>query len=124
MTSGRRVDVQFPYRLDASGRVVTAGYDAHVEQLIEQVLFTNPTERVNRPEFGCGLLQSVFEPVSAEVLTAMESTIQAALSRWLADTVHATKVDIEAVGSQVRVGIDYRILATNVMRSSTFTVPA
>ena len=41
--------------------------DDHIRDLIEQVLFTSPGERVMRPDFGAGLLALVFEPNSVEL---------------------------------------------------------
>ena len=49
----------------------------HVRDLIEQVLFTTPGERVNRPTFGSGLLQLVFAPNSDALAAATEMTVQA-----------------------------------------------
>ena len=55
--------------------------------MIEQMLFTNPGERVNRPDFGSGLMQLVFAPNSPELAAALEFTLQAALDRWLGDVI-------------------------------------
>ena len=61
MTTTTRVDIAYPYTFDQRGRTATATYGDHVRQMLEQLLLTNPGERVNRPEFGGGLLQLVFE---------------------------------------------------------------
>ena len=45
----------------------TPRHDEHVRDLIEQLLFTSPGERVMRPDFGCGLLDLVFAPNSPEL---------------------------------------------------------
>ena len=56
--------LDFPYHVDGTGRSATTGAADHVRDLIEQVLFTAPGERVMRPDFGSGLLALVFEPNS------------------------------------------------------------
>ena len=59
-------DLDFPYHFDGRGRTATTGRDDHIRDLIEQVLFTAPGERVMRPDFGSGLLALVFEPNSSD----------------------------------------------------------
>ena len=54
------MNLDFPYHFDSHGRTAAIDYDAHIRDLIEQVLFTAPGERVNRPDFGSGLLRLVF----------------------------------------------------------------
>ena len=60
----------FPYQFDARGRTAEADDERHIRDLIEQLLFTAPGERVNRPTFGSGLLQLVFAPNSPELAAA------------------------------------------------------
>ncbi len=114
------MNVQFPLRFDGGARVVTARFDDHVEQLIEQVLFTSPGERVNRPDFGCGLTRFVFEPLAADVLTATEAFVKSALLRWLADVIRIGDVTITVDGSKLRILVTYVITATSVRRTSAF----
>ena len=56
------MEIDYPYRFDGRGRTAQTGADDHIRDLIEQVLFTSPGERVNRPTFGSGVLQLVFAP--------------------------------------------------------------
>ena len=88
---------RFPYGISASGRTATSARRAYVRGLIEQVLFTAPGERVNRPTFGTGLQQFVFAPSSAEVATATEFTIQSALLQWLGEVIRVEGVAVQAV---------------------------
>ena len=81
------MNIDFPLHLDGGGRTATTDDDDHIRDMIEQVLFTNPGERVNRPDFGSGLLQLVFAPNSTELAAALQFTIQAALQRWLGDLI-------------------------------------
>src|SRR6476659_9765817 len=90
------MSVDYPYRIDGRGRTAETGGDEHVRDLIEQLLFTVPGERVNRPDFGCGLLQLVFAPNSAEVAAATQFLVQSALQQWLGDLLVAESVEVEA----------------------------
>ena len=89
------MQVDFPYHVDARGRTAPATDDDHVRDLIEQVLFTAPGERVNRPTFGSGLLQLVFAPNSDELATATQFLVQGALQQWLGDLIEVEAVDVE-----------------------------
>src|SRR5262245_42160708 len=101
------MQIDFPYHFDERGRTAETGADDHVRDMIEQVLFTSPGERVNRPDFGCGLAQLVFAPAGPELATALQFTIQAALQRWLGDVIEARGVAVEAEESAVRVTVKY-----------------
>ena len=67
------MNIAFPYRYDGRGRTAEVDDDRHVRDLIKQLLFTAPGERVNRPTFGCGLAHLVLEPLSDELATATQS---------------------------------------------------
>ena len=58
------MNIDFPFHFDARGRTATPPTTDHIRDMIEQLLFTAPGERVNRPDFGSGLLQMVFAPNS------------------------------------------------------------
>ncbi len=77
------MNIDFPYQIDGHGRTATTTDDDHIRDMIEQLLFTNPGERVNRPSFGSGLLQMVFEPNSTEMAAALQFTLQASLQQLL-----------------------------------------
>ena len=81
------MNVDYPYRFDARGRTAETDTSDHIRDMIEQVLFTSPGERVNRPDFGSGLLQLVFAPNSPELAATVQFTTQAALQRWLGDLI-------------------------------------
>lgn len=115
------MDVAFGYDLDASGRTATAGYADHVRQLVEQLLFTAPGERVNRPDFGSGLLQLVFAPNSPELAATLEFTVQAALEQWLGDLINVDALRVESEDAVLRVGLTYTLRATGEQASVTLT---
>ncbi len=111
--------LDFPFAIDARGRTATAGDDDHVRDLILQVLFTSPGERVNRPEFGCGLLNLVFEPNNAILVAATEFTIGQALARWLSAEIVVDAVSVEALDETMLVEVAYtkrRDLARQAVR--------
>ncbi|TDC88601.1 hypothetical protein E1161_23500 [Saccharopolyspora aridisoli] len=115
-----RIDIAFPYRPDRRGRTARAGHDEHVRDLIEQLLFTNPGERVMRPDFGCGLLDAVFAPNSPELTATLELSVHAAVERWLGDLVEVESLDIVPDAETVRVGLRYRVRATGTRRDEVF----
>src|SRR5690242_5540225 len=84
---GDMMQIDYPFHFDERGRTAAAGYDDHIRDMLEQLLFTNPGERVNRPDFGSGLMQLLFTPTSPELATALQFTLQAAIQRWLGDII-------------------------------------
>jgi uncharacterized protein len=96
-----------PFHLDARGRSAETDADGHVYDLIFQVLFTNPGERVNRPEFGCGLKQLLFLPNSDALAAATQQLVAGALQRWLGEVIAVEKVTVQAVESALEVTVTY-----------------
>ena len=86
----------YPFHIDPRGRVATTGEDDHIRDMIEQVLFTNPGERVNLPDFGCGIKQLVFAPNSQTLATVTQFTINQALQKWLGGLINVQSVDVVA----------------------------
>jgi hypothetical protein len=115
------VNIDYPFRFDARGRTAEAGDDEHIRDLIEQILFTSPGERVNRPTFGCGLRQLVFAPNSPELATATQFLVQGALLQWLGDRIQVNKVDIQAEESTLHVLVQYTVLRTQDARTAEFS---
>lgn len=113
-----------PLQLDGRGRVATTEANDHVRDMIYQVLFTNPGERVNRPDFGCGLLQLVFEPNSEVLATATQFLVQGALQRWLADVVQVEQVAITSEEERLVVDVVYVRLDTGQRQRDLFLSPA
>src|SRR5215207_2409488 len=96
-----------PFHFDGRGRVATTGADDHVRDMMYQVLFTNPGERVNRPDFGCGLLQLVFMPNSDVLATATQFLVQGALQRWLADVIQVEQLQVTNEDERLVVDVVY-----------------
>jgi phage baseplate assembly protein W len=112
-----------PLRLDGRGRVATTQGDDHVRDMIYQVLFTSPGERVNRPDFGCGLLQLVFEPNSEALATATQFLVQGALQRWLADVIQVEQIEITSEEERLMVDVIYMRLDTGQRQRDLFVSP-
>lgn len=101
------MNIAFPFRITGKGRTALADDDAHIRQMIEQLLFTSPGERVNRPQFGTGLLQMIFAPNSPEVATATEYMVKAALQQYLGEVISLEGLQVEATDSTLRVVVQY-----------------
>ena len=115
--------LDYPFRIDATGRMATTGADDHIRDLIHQVLFTTPGERVNRPDFGCGLLQMAFMPNGDVLAGATQFLVQGALQRWLADVVDVDDVTVTAEDERLTVTVVYTRLDDARRRTETFTSP-
>ena len=113
-----------PFHIDGRGRVGTTDVDDHVRDMIYQVLFTNPGERVNRPAFGCGLLQMVFMPNSDALATATQFMVQGALQRWLADVIQVEQVEITNEDERLVVKVVYIRRDNGQREQDRFTSPA
>lgn len=101
------MQIDYPFHIDGRGRTASTYQDAHIRDLIEQVLFTAPGERVNRPDFGSGLMQLVFAPSSDELATATQFMVQGALQQWLGDLIQVEGVQVESEESTLRVTVQY-----------------
>jgi Bacteriophage baseplate protein W len=118
------VNIDFPFRIDARKRTASTGDEDHVRDLIEQLLFTAPGERVNRPAFGSGLPQMIFGPNTPEVAAAVQFLIQGALQQYLADLIQVSSVQVDAVDSTLRVQVDYVLTRTRERRTTQLTAEA
>jgi Bacteriophage baseplate protein W len=114
------MDIDFPFHFDGRGRTATTDPDDHIRDMIEQLLLTSPGERVNRPDFGSGLLQMVFAPAGSEVATALKFTIQGAIQRWLGDLIEVQALDVSSEDGTLTVVIQYLVRRTAERRTETF----
>jgi uncharacterized protein len=114
------MQIDFPYHIAVDGRTATTSTDEHIRDMVEQVLFTNPGERVNRPGFGCGLLQLVFAPNSPELATATQFLIQGSLQQWLGELIQVDSVDVQSEDSTLRVTIVYTVRRTQQQEKAEF----
>ena len=113
--------LDFPFHIDGRGRCAETDEDGHIRDMIWQVLFTNPGERVNRADFGCGLKQLVFAPNSDALASATQFLVQGALQRWLDTVIQVETVAVEAVEAELSVTIAYRKRSGGGLRREVFT---
>jgi uncharacterized protein len=105
----------FPVRRDAGGAVALASDEELVAQSIWLILATAPGERVQRPDFGCGMHELVFAPNTATTAGRVADAVRDALMRF------EPRVDVLEVSTSTPPGrptvllieIGYRIRATN-----------
>ena len=111
----------FPYRTDGRGRTHEAAREAWLHGLIEQLLFTLPGERVNRPDFGCGLMQLVFAPNSPELAVTVQALVQASLQQWLGQLLRIDEVAASSEDATLTVAVRYTVLETQQAGAVQFT---
>lgn len=115
------MDLRFPLQIDSSGRTASAvDRDSHIREMIEILLFTSPGERVNRPDFGAGLLRAIFAPNSPELAAALQFAILGALQKWLGDVIDPKTVTVESEDSTIRVTVRYVVRATGAQMTDVF----
>lgn len=114
------INIAFPYRIDGGGRTALADGDTHVRDLIEQLLFTSPGERVNRPDFGTALQQLVFAPNSPEVASATQFLVQGALQQSLGELIVIEGVNVDSQDATLTVTITFMVRRTQQRQSATF----
>ncbi len=102
-----RIYFDYPFHLDGRGRSAEIDDNDHVRDLIHQVLFTSPGERVNRPDFGCGLKQLIFMPNSDALAISTQALVHGALQRWLQRVIKVESVEVDAVEAELRVTVVY-----------------
>ena len=114
------MNIAYPFQFDGRGRTAVADDSDHIHEMIEQLLFTNPGERVNQPDLGSGLLQMVFAPNSPELAAALQMTVQAALQRFLGDLIDLQHVQVSAQDSALTVVVQYVLNQTQQGYTQTF----
>jgi phage baseplate assembly protein W len=115
------MNIDFPFHFDQRGRTARVEDDGHIRDMIEQLVFTNPAERVNHPDFGSGLLQLVFAPNSPELAATLQYTLQASLQRWLGDVIQIEALEVTSDDATLRIVIQYVVSWTGERRTDRFT---
>jgi uncharacterized protein len=114
------MNLQYPYGFDSTGRTAQTDLPTHIQEMVEQILFTAPGERVNRPTFGCGVMQLIFAPNSDALAAAQQQVIQAALQQWLSDLIRVNGVAVAAQDSTLLITITYTILQSQQQQTQQF----
>jgi uncharacterized protein len=115
------MNINYPFHFDTRGRTAQTSEDEHIRDLIEQVLFTSPGERVNRPTFGSGILQLIFAPNSDALAAATQLTVQGSLQQWLGDLIQVEAVDVQSEDSTLRVLVQYTVRKSQQRQVAQFT---
>ena len=115
--------LDYPWHVDGCGRIAETSWDDHIWDLIYQVLFTAPGERVNRPDFGCGVSQLLFQGNSDALTTATQFLVQGALQRWLGDRIRIERVTIRNENELLTIEVAYTRRDNLQSQSTTFTAP-
>lgn len=113
--------LQRPLSIDGRGRLQLTNRAGWVRGLIEEVLFTSPGERVNRPDFGSGLKQLIFSPGGTETAIALEGMVEAALQRWVGEYIHLEGLKVEADNATLRVTVQYILRQTGERTRAEFS---
>jgi phage baseplate assembly protein W len=117
------VNASFPLHFDWRGRTAESGTDDHVREMIEQLLFTAPGERVNRPEFGTGLLRLTFAPNSPELAATLQFAVQAAIDQWLGDVVQVEELDVTSEDATLSIRLGYVLRPTGERKALELQSP-
>jgi hypothetical protein len=115
------LNIKFPYQYDYRGKTATSGYEDHIREMIEQILFTSPGERPNRPSFGCGVKQLLFQPNSDELSATTQFLIQGALQQWMSELIEVQEIRVDNRDSSLQITVRYRIRLTQSETVATFT---
>lgn len=114
------IHIDYPFHFDDRGRTAFTDDDDHIRDMIEQFLFTGAGERVNRPDFGGGLPQLVFEPNSDALASTVQRTAQAGLQRYLGDLITVQVLVASTEEATLRVEVRYIVRRTGETRTATF----
>ncbi|HEY9852408.1 MAG TPA: GPW/gp25 family protein [Leptolyngbyaceae cyanobacterium] len=115
------MNIDYPFHFDIRGRTADTNGDEHIRDLIEQVLFTSPGERVNRPTFGSGVLQLIFAPNNDALAAAGQLTIQGALQQWLGDLILVEAVNVQSEDAALRVVVQYIVRKSQQRQVASFS---
>ncbi len=112
--------LEYPLHIDTRGHTAVTDEDDHLCDMIEQVLFTNPGERVNLPDFGCGLRQLVFAPNGDALAAATQFMVSHSLQKWLGDLIAVEKVDVR--GENERLVIQIQFIKRNTLEKKSLAL--
>lgn len=114
------IHIDYPFDFDSRGRTRLTGRADHIRDMIEQLLFTNPGERVNRPDFGGGLLNTIFEPNSDALGATLQRTAQAGLQQYLGDLITVQVLVTSTEDAVLKVEVRYIDNQSGEARTESF----
>jgi phage baseplate assembly protein W len=114
------MNIDYPYQFNKVGHTADTTTEDHIRDLIEQVLFTAPGERVNRPTFGSGLMQLIFAPINDALAATVQMSVQGSLQQWLGDLIRVEDVQVQSDDSTLRIQVQYTVIQTMERRTAQF----
>lgn len=114
--------LDFPFGIGEDRRIRTTDTYDHIKDEIITVLLTSPGERVNQPEFGCGLKDRIFSPNDEILSTMIHFKITEALDRWLGDKIVADEVNVQSIDESLLIEIGYTVIESAEQDSIVLTV--
>ena len=114
------MNVKYPYGFDSSGHTAQDDLACHIRDMVEQILLTSPGERVNRPTFGCGVMQLVFAPNTDALAATQQQVVQASLQQWLSDLIRVNAVNVTAQDSKLVINVTYTIIQSQQQQTQQF----
>ncbi len=117
-----QLHLDFPFGISEQGGIRTTGDLDHIKDEIIAILLTAPGERVNQPEFGCGLKELVFAPNSMMLSTMVDFKVEQALDQWLGDKIVPDEVNVQTLDEQLQIEIVYTVKETGEQDSVVVTV--
>ena len=125
-----RADLAFPFRIAAgSGQAAQASYQDHVDQLIRQVLLTDPGERVNQPQFGAGLRRLLFAPMSGSLAATTRLVVTQSLAQWIPNQIIVQDVAVTTADQDgsvpdgaILIRVTYQLVETRAPRQTEVLV--
>lgn len=114
------MQIAFPYAYDANRLTRFAAEPAHIRQMLEQLLFTMPGERVNRPDFGCAIQRMVFAPLNTEVLATLHVLIESEIHRWMGDILTLRRLEVTCEDAILHVLLEYQLPLEDQTRIERF----
>jgi len=125
-----RNDLAFPFRIAAgSGQAAQASYQDHVDQLIRQVLLTDPGERVNLPQFGAGLRRLLFAPITSALAATTTMTVTQALTQWIPKQINVLSVVVTTPEQNasipdgtIQIVVNYQLVETRAPRQTVVLI--
>ena len=112
-----------PYNVADTNRSLVRDDAGHVRDMLELVLFTTPGERVNRPDFGCGVATLLFAGNSPELAMSAELIIQGAVQRWLGGVLALNSLAVSADDAMLTIDLSYTLRSTGETRSAQLVQP-
>ncbi|MFD2180463.1 GPW/gp25 family protein [Veronia pacifica] len=110
----------FPYHIDTQGRTAVTSRADVMRDRIEQLLFTEPGERVMMPTFGCGLQRLLFAGMSDALVENTRTLVATSLQTWMQDEIELSELDVRFDNGALLITLSYRLLSTGEPQQAMF----